>query len=582
MISCFDIAVSTAMNKKLTYIVFTVFIALLALLQGCGGNDSPGQPAQPDVRPPVAAMNSGMTAGDGRINTLRASELSYIDDTQPRASITYTVFSQPQHGQLESIGAPGEIATQFTQDDIDSGRIIYKHKRGNSLSGDFLAGVRASQPVFATADSFLFDVSDGRGNTLFGESFSISIVPNVTNMSLTLDGGLVAMQWQVPLQGSVSKVRVVRKDDGQYPKTPFDGVLVGEYPSGVSEATDPVNAGITGEHESFYYTVFSLNDDDDWSGGVNVGVYCDPSNCVIVPELRDISSIDTEEDANNLRTSLINGLWGTSDLPDGQPVSVLAISDARYSAAASIHEVIASLDYGLTSTMWYFSPLAPNGQLIVFHQGHGGAFHRSSDRIQDFLQNGFHVLGVSMPLYGTNFDANAVYASHDELFVLDRPMRLFLEPVAVGINYATATDIFSKIYMMGISGGGWTTIVYSAIDERIDASYPIAGSYPFYLRPQVGGGSLGDSEQYDPDFYSLVSYLDLYLLAAQGRRHLQVYNVFDSCCFGGTFANTFRYFVANRAVQLGGTFDAIVDDSEIGHVMSDYAITSILADINSN
>ena len=41
---------------------------------------------------------------------------------------------------------------------------------------------------------------------------------------------------------------------------------------------------------------------------------------------------------------------------------------------------------------------------------------------------------------------------------------------------------FDSYYMMGISGGGWTTVLYSAIDDRISQSYSVAGTYPIFMR----------------------------------------------------------------------------------------------------
>jgi cephalosporin-C deacetylase-like acetyl esterase len=57
-----------------------------------------------------------------------------------------------------------------------------------------------------------------------------------------------------------------------------------------------------------------------------------------------------------------------------------------------------------------------------------------------------------------------------------------MEPVAAFINYAVKKSSPAEIVMTGISGGGWTTQLYSALDDRIKYSFPVAGSYPFFLR----------------------------------------------------------------------------------------------------
>ena len=51
----------------------------------------------------------------------------------------------------------------------------------------------------------------------------------------------------------------------------------------------------------------------------------------------------------------------------------------------------------------------------------------------------------------------------------------------MAVNFAKAQG-YSKIVMVGLSGGGWTTTVAAGLDPRIDLSIPIAGSLPFAMR----------------------------------------------------------------------------------------------------
>ena len=55
--------------------------------------------------------------------------------------------------------------------------------------------------------------------------------------------------------------------------------------------------------------------------------------------------------------------------------------------------------------------------------------------------------------------------------------------------------------MIGLSGGGWTTTVYAAIDPRIVKSIPVAGTLPLYLR---GDHYNHDLEQYVPAHHKRV------------------------------------------------------------------------------
>ena len=67
--------------------------------------------------------------------------------------------------------------------------------------------------------------------------------------------------------------------------------------------------------------------------------------------------------------------------------------------------------------------------------------------------------------------------------------------------------------------------------QELACSVSIAGTLPLYLR---FNGSVGDQEQFEPKFYQLAGYPDLYLLAAngKGRSHIQILNRRDDCCFG--------------------------------------------------
>jgi dienelactone hydrolase len=86
-----------------------------------------------------------------------------------------------------------------------------------------------------------------------------------------------------------------------------------------------------------------------------------------------------------------------------------------------------------------------------------------------------------------------------------------------------------RIAMTGLSGGGWQTTVFSAIDERVRVVVPNAGHSGFELRVN-GLRNMGDLEQAPVDLLTIADYSHLTALFAP-RPALLIYNAADNCCF---------------------------------------------------
>merc|ERR1719231_1810179 len=93
-----------------------------------------------------------------------------------------------------------------------------------------------------------------------------------------------------------------------------------------------------------------------------------------------------------------------------------------------------------------------------------------------------------MPLIGCNqvisLNSNgSVYTPHSHAWFQqwedkgEHTMRFFIEPVALAAAHARKLG-YKHIVMVGLSGGGWTTTVASAVVTDIDLSIPIVGSIP--------------------------------------------------------------------------------------------------------
>src|SRR5262245_20114394 len=87
----------------------------------------------------------------------------------------------------------------------------------------------------------------------------------------------------------------------------------------------------------------------------------------------------------------------------------------------------------------------------------------------------------------------------------------------------------SRVGVAGLSGGGWQTIVISALDTRVTLANPVAGYSSFITRGK-NFSDLGDSEQTPVDLALTVDYSHLTALMAP-RPTLLTYNLNDNCCF---------------------------------------------------
>ena len=174
--------------------------------------------------------------------------------------------------------------------------------------------------------------------------------------------------------------------------------------------------------------------------------------------------------------------------------------------------------------------------------------------------------------------------SHDQFSLLEQntfnPMKLFIHPIQVNLNFLDKEYDFKRYSIIGLSGGGWTGLVYSAIDDRISDSFSVASSVPFYLRVDVR--DIGDYEQTNIDLYRIANYLELYILAGYGddRKHVQIFNKNDPCCYSGIGYESYEFFIKDKLAKLGkGSFQILVDDTHSEHKISNTMLEYIRKNI---
>jgi dienelactone hydrolase len=137
------------------------------------------------------------------------------------------------------------------------------------------------------------------------------------------------------------------------------------------------------------------------------------------------------------------------------------------------------------------------------------------------------------------------------------PVGLFYLAMRKGLDYLythPAVD-HTRLGVTGLSGGGWQTIVLSALDERVAATVPVAGFSSFRSRVERMT-DIGDIEQNATDMFAEVDYAHLAAMLAP-RPALLIYNAEDNCCFRAALTKPDTFDAVQPFFQLygaGGNF----------------------------
>ena len=369
--------------------------------------------------------------------------------------------------------------------------------------------------------------------------------------------------------------------------------------------------------------------DDDF---VNALQYLIKVGIMTVPQ----AEVEISPEAKKLlqkREAIIDAIWKDGDgFPTRLPDSVTG------------GKITVEMNHGVNSIMYLNHANAnTKNELVIYHCGHGSNHLCDGSQVNSILREGYSVLRVAMPLKGQNSTPSVdsyqglpwencpdgckfwpgpvtmqdgtktPLTEHNQLEVLESddfsPMSYFIEPIAVSLNYIDKNFDYSKYHMIGISGGGWTTVFYPAIDPRISHSFSVAGSHPGYsmtqdyeqrlqkteeqswgggmcispaLTPELCNGISGSSSSLGKKVYQIADWNDLYVLASFGedRKLTQWFHTRDSCCFAADEL-TFNYeeTIKKRLANLGsGEFEIFIEDTS-RHEVSTKALSEFLSDI---
>ncbi len=310
--------------------------------------------------------------------------------------------------------------------------------------------------------------------------------------------------------------------------------------------------------------------------------------------------INNMQDAEVFRNKLISIIWGKDGIPyNSFPEKVETnVQDSLFSDIenlGSVDCIIDSLEYGFVSVMYHLKPKENDkNEIVIYHHGHEGRNDYSAGipTYRELIKNGYHVISIQMPLLGRNnlpivntpTTGKTQIRNHDMMMYLENPYPIFFTPIRTALNYVRKENHYDGYSMLGLSGGGWTTQLFVAMDTTIKKSYTIAGSAPIEIK-LLRFQDLGDMEQYDPRIYSQISYPEIYVLGSigQGRRRIQILNTEDPCCFIYKNSIYYREAVTKKVEQIGiGNYLLLEDKTNKEHSISPIAINLILKDLQND
>lgn len=219
---------------------------------------------------------------------------------------------------------------------------------------------------------------------------------------------------------------------------------------------------------------------------------------------------------------------------------------------------------GFQSSALLYEPEHIEGKIpaILNLAGHDGpqgyAYEFKQKRCISYAKHG--ILALNLEWFGFGELAKSGndhwFAAHLD-FVGANGLGIFYLAMRRGLDYLYLNPQVdrNRIGVTGLSGGGWQTIVLSALDERVKATNPVAGFSALRSRVEVKDyGDMGDVEQSGTDFLQRSDYTDLVAMMAP-RPTLLTYNGEDDCCFRAMLVKPRVYDAIQPFFQLYGKAD---------------------------
>ena len=218
---------------------------------------------------------------------------------------------------------------------------------------------------------------------------------------------------------------------------------------------------------------------------------------------------------------------------------------------------------GFDSTAILYEPVNLRGRApaILNVNGHdpaGKAAEYKQKRCINFAKRGILALSLEWPGFGelSPPENGHDYGAHLDL-VGANALGFFYLAMRRGLDYLAAVPQVdpARLGVTGLSGGGWQTIVLSALDERVAVAVEVAGfgSLESNLTHPVDTDEIEENptDLTDGEDYS-------YLVAMRAPRPtLLIHNAEDDCCFRAALVKPYIYDQVRPFFRLMGHQDAL-------------------------
>jgi dienelactone hydrolase len=285
----------------------------------------------------------------------------------------------------------------------------------------------------------------------------------------------------------------------------------------------------------------------------------------ITPLPSPTSASDWTDREQKLRKHLLDDVafhgWPSEWVDSAPNFQQVGATESRngYRVSKFRYEIVPGFD----ATAILYEPEKLNGRApailnVIGHEPMGNAAEYEQKRCINFARRGIIALNLGWVGFG---ELSLKGNNHEDAAALDlagsNALGFFYLGMRRGLDYlATLPQVdTARLGMTGLSGGGWQTIVLSALDNRVAVSVEVAGfgSFPFNI---THPGDTGEIEENPTDFYQGSDYPFLVAMRAP-RPTLLIHNAEDNCCFRAALVKPDNYDKIKPFFNLYGRPDAL-------------------------